>query len=812
MAPADIEGARARLRRAVGAAALATLSLTLLLLTGPLLDRRGEVADERKYFAATIGAIALVAAAGLLVWAAVALRLGAAPEAPALLLLGGVTAAAVIALLAGPAVRLRIATRAHRGEMRAAAPLASALLQGLAGVAVAAIVVAFDAVLLRAVDPSAVDLRHFSLHPWVASRLALLIGILAASRRGALGRHADPERVACGLASRDGDVDLAARPGRRTVGRCHRCSSRSWRTCAAGRFLPSASSPLPLSAPLLLLSTRRVVPWFRHSTVAARMLGFFLAFLLPALLLYPSVDFYAERAMRSLIATRFAVQAQRQQQTLQDHLSEARREIDRMAVLPELVTEGRVGAPATEPTPESAFFVWKETALARARLTSAIELYDRTGHARQPLRLELSGILGSPAGAAGGLGLRLGRFRRGDTIRFGRADSAARRPPDLRERHTGAPPSRSAPSSCTSAVRLPHAAVHHVAEPVLRSVPAGRRPGPARRDDRQRCRRRDLRLEPAARSTRSGRRAWPISDALFARIYDRSRQPFWTRSPRSGGRYNVYFSNDRVFIYAIGYPLADALRPSRPPRRADDAVGPRATCSSCSATAVFTRMARARPRAGRALLREIRASFYRKLFLAFVLASIIPVLTLAVVIRGYFADLLAADVALEATRTAAVAQRVIEQSNALLQRTRWRRRRKATTCMVWISQVIDQDVNIFDGAHLIATSERDLFASGLAADAHARRRLSRDRAAAAAELRRRGSDRHVPVHDRGRARARRRAQRDPHRAARATGSATSSARSTISIAASTSRRCSSSCSAPASGSRWPSASPIRSGG
>ena len=33
--------------------------------------------------------------------------------------------------------------------------------------------------------------------------------------------------------------------------------------------------------------------------------------------------------------------------------------------------------------------------------------------------------------------------------------------------------------------------------------------------------------------------------------------------------------------------------------------------------------------------------------------------------------------------------------------------------MVWISQVIDQDVNIFDGPKLVATSERDLFASGL---------------------------------------------------------------------------------------------------
>ncbi len=33
--------------------------------------------------------------------------------------------------------------------------------------------------------------------------------------------------------------------------------------------------------------------------------------------------------------------------------------------------------------------------------------------------------------------------------------------------------------------------------------------------------------------------------------------------------------------------------------------------------------------------------------------------------------------------------------------------------MVWISQVIDQDVNVYRGAELVATSERDLFASGV---------------------------------------------------------------------------------------------------
>ena len=48
----------------------------------------------------------------------------------------------------------------------------------------------------------------------------------------------------------------------------------------------------------------------------------------------------------------------------------------------------------------------------------------------------------------------------------------------------------------------------------------------------------------------------------------------------------------------------------------------------------------------------------RSLFIAFVLASIVPVLTLAFVIRAYFANLLMSDIQGEASRTAAVAARV----------------------------------------------------------------------------------------------------------------------------------------------------------
>ncbi len=63
--------------------------------------------------------------------------------------------------------------------------------------------------------------------------------------------------------------------------------------------------------------------------------------------------------------------------------------------------------------------------------------------------------------------------------------------------------------------------------------------------------------------------------------------------------------------------------------------------------------------------REIRESFYRKLFLAFVAASVIPVVTLALVTRAYIADRLRRDVEAAAHKTTAIARQVIEELSAV---------------------------------------------------------------------------------------------------------------------------------------------------
>ena len=108
---------------------------------------------------------------------------------------------------------------------------------------------------------------------------------------------------------------------------------------------------------------------------------------------------------------------------------------------------------------------------------------------------------------------------------------------------------------------------------------------------------------------------------------------------------------------------------------------------------------------------RIRASFYRKLFLAFVAAVFVPVVGAG----ARDAQLrrrtrCAANIEQEAVRTASAAGRVVEDLAA--PRAAQQGLGVDDNLMVWVSRLIDQDVNIFR-ARLLATSERNLFASGL---------------------------------------------------------------------------------------------------
>ena len=698
----QIARARALLRRHVLAVVLGILAVTLMLLIGPLLDRRvrDRHGSDPAYARTTVGAALLVFAGAVVSWAAIEVAAEGRPEYPVLLLVGGSAAAGIIALLAAPMSRWRARRRrARREPARAWGGFVAHQL--LAGLAVAGVVALFAGALRQVLDVAPVDLQHFSLHPWSSGRLTLLAGILT-SNLAALWAATT--------------IFAVAITGWRFPRRDYATMGLAWLLWTLPSFVLALAATyrgwampavgLALSAAVCAaaaLAARDATRWFRHTTVASRILALFVAFLLPSLLLYPSVNFYTSRAVRSVIATKFAVEAQRHPEMLQTRLDEVREQIDEISSLPNLVSGVQVD-PNTNGCPTSAaFFVWRQTTLARARLTSAVELYDADGAIVSCFALNFPEYTNTPRPPRSSVSCDWKVF--GEAAPFGANERR------MLHAEKGICEAGRVLGSIVLHVGLDYRTLPFITSQspyfeVFRTEGGAPEEGTTGSDV-------DLVIYGWGLTPlyASGAAAWPITPDLFKRIY-RSREPFWTELERGNVRWNVFFSNDRNGIYGLGYPaltLFDRLVHLAELTTLAGAV----FVLVLLGTAFFTRVARERPRVGRALLREIRASFYRKLFLAFVLASIIPVLTLAFVIRAYFAGLLLADVEAEAARSASVARRVIEETQALPLRGGEPLPQASDDVLIWISQVIDQDVNIFRGSSLVATSERDLFASGL---------------------------------------------------------------------------------------------------
>ncbi len=720
VSPSALADARHRWRRLVMGTVLGVLAVTLLLTAGPLVDRRAEARRTSKEVLLSLGIVVIVIGTTALLWLAVTIAQGSPIQWPAALVLGGAGAAGLAATAVSGAVRLRVALRtARRWPQHGAVTFVAVQLAW--GVVLAAMLAGFESLLGVALDPAAIDLRHFSLHPWGAARLEVLTGILlwhaAVLWAGTLG---------CVVA-------MAAWRTPRRLSRWHVLAALMWvlPTIAIAALSASRRWGTPGSAIVLgalacagaALVAPRLTAWYRRTTVASRILALFMGFLLPALLIYPSVHFFTERSTRHLIATRYAAEAMSHPQDLRERLDETLREIDAIPLLPQLVT-GAADPSVTSPGTDTAFAIWSQTVLARAWLTSNLELYCFSGVPNSNPGQECRATItdGPRAGSlVSRFPLNFPEYAGGPQKLPSALDCAwhvfgEAQPFGAQERNM----LHAERNVCEGGVPVGAIVVHVVLDyrtlPFIRSQSAYVevfRPSGSVTIEGAPADEVEFTLYGWGLTAiyTSGGSAWPLDDTTFRRVYQ-SREPFWTVLRKENTFYNVYFANDRLFIYALGYArpgLFDHLV-----RLAElTTLAAAVYVVILIGTGLFSRTTRERPQTGRALLREVRASFYRKLFLAFVLASIVPVLTLALVIRAYFTGLLLDDIRGEAARTAAVAQRVIEESDAMLRRGTEGLSPFGDDVMVWISQVIDQDVNIFNGSELFATSERDLFASGL---------------------------------------------------------------------------------------------------
>ena len=713
----DLQAARTTWRRAVSGAALAFLALLAALTTLPLATRpaRGTSAWRALGFAGV--------ATGGSVLAFVMLRMLSAPgparaglfsadayqspllpsllRAPADLFLLGLLLAGLVLVAASLVEQGRVGWRATRRSGPRPGLGSLFLVDATGGILLAVMVLGLHLLIEDTIRGSAVDLLHTSLSPWHSGRVGLLTGLVFLAGAGFWG----------------GVVALLAtcvhwHPGLRDgiprVG-----SMLAW---AGPGVVLAVATPVPTLQTCLVLigcvvaavSAPKARPWFRHASQAARMLALFLALLGPALLVYPSLYHYADASKRRFVESQYAQQAATHPEELQVHLGGALTQIDR---LPELqtMTAATSASPVGRPDTDGAFFIWRQTNLAELRLTSAIEVYDAGGALISRFALNF------PEYAGASQDWRVTRCDWdvfGEVVPFG---SQARRILHA-ERAICAPDDLGHRGSEVLGSVVVHLALDYQALPfissqspyieALRQTPLVQEAGRTGQDV-------ELvvygwGLQPIFFS---GQTAWLLDDALFSQIYE-SRDPFWVTRPKGTIDYHVYVVNNRDGIYALGYPVAGLF---------DHLVRLAETAALVGVlfiglvllTTVAGTLAPRPYRFGRALLREVRTSFYRRLFLAFVAATVIPVLALALVIRNYFTTELRADVEAGAARTAAVAQRVIEESFGLQQIGEESTAVINDDLLVWISQVIDQDVNIFEGSQLLATSERDLFASGL---------------------------------------------------------------------------------------------------
>jgi signal transduction histidine kinase len=550
-------------------------------------------------------------------------------------------------------------------------------------------------------DSGTVGLR-FSLHPFDLSRLTLLVGTVClnaaafwamvmlarfAASWWRVRRQALAVRAGLGLVYVVVPLTVHAALG-------------SW------RVLPESLPLVPSVVAVVACAAmaRWVAPRYRHASQALRLLVAYLALTLPSLALYPAIVALEDVALSNTIAHQYTPEVLNHRNELRVVLRRSLDDLDAVAGLADQFPSDLT--PAGRPDTDRAYFLWSQTELGRQRLTSSVDLYTADGNvvSRFALNLPAEFLVGDrPADASC------------SWVVYGEA------PPSTDDHvllHAGR-------AVCTTDA----AGVQHRVGVLLVHVVLdyGTLPFVAAQDPYAELFRPTL--EAAAQT--HGREiafavygwgrtpvyptagtAWPISRELLQRLFRADREAFWTLLERGDQTYRVLLSNDRAGIYAIGYAI---------PRPVDHAVALAEIGTLAAVTfalllvvvGLVGRLAGRHPVTGRALLREIRQSFYRKLFLLFVASSVVPVLALAFVTRAYVAGQLREGLEAGALRTASAARRVIETVVSQQRRDRSDPSVLSDDIMISVSRIIDQDVNVFVNPRLVATSQRDLFASGL---------------------------------------------------------------------------------------------------
>jgi nitrogen fixation/metabolism regulation signal transduction histidine kinase len=231
----------------------------------------------------------------------------------------------------------------------------------------------------------------------------------------------------------------------------------------------------------------------------------------------------------------------------------------------------------------------------------------------------------------------------------------------------------------------------------------------------------------------AGRRAQPL--ALLA--YDKSSTPvfssaerppalepdlqarasqshsgLWTTLLVEARPTEVFLFGDGQVVYGLGFPRLTAVAYAA-------GVLEGAVALTLLVVLVVVAVMLARTLLGRAsfslpaLFEAVRRRFAVRLFVAFVILAVVPVAVLEGVVRRIMTQRLRHTAEDQALERAAVAQKAVEDY-ALFQRREAAGTRPVTdAALVWVASLIRNDLDVFGGGRLIASSKRELYASGL---------------------------------------------------------------------------------------------------
>src|SRR5262245_57996453 len=637
--PADLVEARAQWRRMTSSIAEMTAAIFVLLLCGPLLDWRDARGAGSRYVSAAIAVAVAIVASRLLFrlaspadWSDAEIFSAAAYASPLLrpflaspfdFLLTAATAAALVALAFFAFEAWRIRRRHARIPVDSVAKsilfLAAQLLAGTLAIAV---LLAPHALLADTVANTTLDLLHFSLHPWNTALTALQFAIVIW----------DATAIAVLVLI----FRAAYLPWRipRTRWRVRLAAASCW-VLPALIFLPGQ----PVNRPLLLalvfaayvaLIATRLKGRYRQGSQAFRLTVLWIGLVLPALAFYADVFALANRAKTELVETRYGPQALNQRRTIQSLMQQSLQQIDTFPGLADLVSVPP-GPSGSEALTDRAFQVWRITGLAMYPVTSSVELFGPDGRLVSRFAFSLPDDLNV-----------LPTSEETDCTWQVFEEVSPFFAVERRVLSAGRAVCVNDPSGTSHVVgsvrvhamldyaNLPFIASKSPYVELLRPVEPQRNEGISGGD-----------IEFAVYGwsrmplyTSAGT-AWHLDEATFAQLAS-SRTPVWARLDGEDQSYDVYLLSDRGGIYALGFPVVTLL--GHMMNLAElTVIAAVAFLAALLLAAIFSTVAR-RMTSARKLLREIRASFYRKLFLAFSAATVVPVVALAVVTSNYVAD------------------------------------------------------------------------------------------------------------------------------------------------------------------------------